>query len=86
MLDLATQERDEIRADGTGLRQTGASCDDLVQHPAVEVTGTEECALCAAEGITGSRCAGAWTATTSPAATPHPGSTPPHTFVSPRIR
>ncbi len=51
MLDSATQQREELRAGNSRLRQTGATCDELDQHPVVEDSEGTECARCVEEGI-----------------------------------
>jgi len=52
MLDIATQEREELRAGGSGLRRTGAVCADLEASPAVDTAESPVCAACLADGTT----------------------------------
>jgi len=49
MLDLATQERAELRQNGVA-RPPGAECDDLLEHPRQETTTDGTCPSCVAEG------------------------------------
>ncbi len=49
MLDLAGQEREELRQVSSGRRQ-GEQCDDLRAYPAVGIGPDQVCALCIAEG------------------------------------
>ncbi|MCY7396974.1 MAG: cation:proton antiporter [Nocardioides sp.] len=50
MLDLATEERREIRLT-SGARRTGASCEDLETHPAVATADEACCARCLEEDL-----------------------------------
>jgi CPA1 family monovalent cation:H+ antiporter len=51
MLDLSRQSREEVR-DVLSVRRTGASCDDLSAHPAIETVPGPECGDCLREGTT----------------------------------
>jgi Na+/H+ antiporter len=50
MLDVADQERREIRR-AVSVRQTGASCEDLEDHPAVETVEDPSCQACLDAGV-----------------------------------
>ena len=49
MLDVATEEREELRV-ATQVRTRGESCDDLRDHPAVHTRAEPVCGDCVAEG------------------------------------
>ena len=51
MLDISRQSREELR-NVTSVRRTGASCEHLVETPAVETVADPECAECLREGTT----------------------------------
>ena len=49
MLDIATEERREVR-ETASVRRTGASCDDLDRYPAVDTVDEPVCQTCLDEG------------------------------------
>ncbi len=49
MLDIATQERDELRTTSR-FRQTGETCPDLDERPVVEVADDQVCQACVDKG------------------------------------
>jgi Na+/H+ antiporter len=51
MLDISQQSREELR-NVTSVRRTGASCEHLVEIPAVETEPEPQCAACLREGTT----------------------------------
>jgi Na+/H+ antiporter len=51
MLDVATEERREVR-ESLSLRRTGDTCPDLEQYPAVETVADPACRACLDEGLT----------------------------------
>jgi len=52
MLDAATQEREELRAGNSSLRQTGERCEDLESRPAIETVDAPVCRRCLEDGST----------------------------------
>lgn len=50
MLDVAAEERREVR-EAVSVRRTGESCEDLEEHPAVEVGGDLRCQDCIDAGV-----------------------------------